>query len=254
MSENPYQAPSATLQSQPEARPSEGSIESAVSGEYDLPIGELVSEAWARVKGNKLPFFLAGLVSAVVYGGALAALSFSGLPDGQAAMAEGNFALGMMQSQLGGLLLMPITAPLTAGMMMFATRRAGGEEPGVGELFAYFGDLPRLVLLSLLSTVLIMVGFMLFVVPGIYLAVGYAFAVPLLVDRDLSPWEALETSRKAVTRRFFSVFAVALVFYVAMMLLSLTVIGLFWALPLFMLGLGLVYRRIFGFSSAASWA
>jgi len=251
MSENPYQAPGAELHRSTATATDEGSVESALAGDYDMPIGELVADAWARVKGNKLPFFLAGLVSLVVYGGATVAIAFSGLPNGQEAIAEGNVALGMLQSQIGGLLLMPITAPLTLGMTMFATRRAGGETPGVGELFAYYGHIPKLVLITILSTVLVIVGFLLFVLPGIYLGISYAFAPMLMIDKGLSPWEALETSRKSVTTHFFGVLGTAFVFYLLMMLLGMTVIGLLWAIPFFMLGLGLVYRRIFGFSSGA---
>lgn len=38
------------------------------------------------------------------------------------------------------------------------------------------------------------------VLPGIYLAVSYQLSLPLVADKGLGPWEAMETSRKIVSK------------------------------------------------------
>jgi len=52
---------------------------------------------------------------------------------------------------------------------------------------------------------LVVTGLILFVVPGIYLIVAYVFSNMLIVDRKLTPWQALEGSRRVVTRNWWGV-------------------------------------------------
>ena len=51
--------------------------------------------------------------------------------------------------------------------------------------------------------ILVIIGFLLFIIPGIYLAIGYTMAVPLLVLEEMDFWSALETSRKIVTKNWW---------------------------------------------------
>ncbi len=66
-----------------------------------------------------------------------------------------------------------------------------------------------------------------------------------------SPWQALETSRKAVTKRWFSLFGLyvvlTLITVVAMIPLTL---GLIWTVPLFFIATGIVYRNMFSCEEA----
>ena len=72
-------------------------------------------------------------------------------------------------------------------------------------------------------------------------------AIPLVVERGLSPWQALEASRKAITQHWFKVFGL---FFVLMLIMLLSMIplgiGLIWTLPLLIVTMGVLYRTIFG--------
>ena len=68
-----------------------------------------------------------------------------------------------------------------------------------------------------------------------------------MLDKRLSPWDSLEASRKAVTHHWFAVFGAAIVVYLLAMLLSLTLVGVIWALPMMLLAYGILYRVIFGY-------
>ena len=74
---------------------------------------------------------------------------------------------------------------------------------------------------------------LLLLIPGIYLSIAYRLAIPLVVERGLSPWQALEASRKAISQHWFKVFGL---FFVLMLIMLLSMIplgiGLIWTLPL----------------------
>ena len=94
---------------------------------------------------------------------------------------------------------------------------------------------------------MILLGLVLLVLPGIYLAIAYGFAIPLALERGLSPWEAMETSRKAVTHRWFAFLGLSLVCALLLMLSVLTLgIAYIWVLPLCVLAYGIAYRNLFG--------
>jgi uncharacterized membrane protein len=48
--------------------------------------------------------------------------------------------------------------------------------------------------LGLIKTLLILVGFMFFIIPGIYLSIRWMFAELLVIDRNMRPMEALKAS------------------------------------------------------------
>jgi uncharacterized membrane protein len=78
-------------------------------------------------------------------------------------------------------------------------------------------------------------------------------AIPLVIDRGLSPWQAMEASRKAITQHWFKVFG--LIFTLGLMILVSAIplgIGLIWTLPLTVICMGILYRTIFGGLPAAA--
>ena len=88
---------------------------------------------------------------------------------------------------------------------------------------------------------------LLFVIPGIYLMYAYMFAMPLIVEKKMGAWHALETSRKAVSKvwfRFFGfVWLLMLINAIAAIPLGL---GWIWTLPWSVLAFAMVYIKMFG--------
>ena len=90
------------------------------------------------------------------------------------------------------------------------------------------------------------IGFVLLIIPGIYLAVAYSMAIPLLVEKNMGIWEALETSRKTINKCWFRMFGLYVVVMVLIILALLPLgIGLIWAVPLVNVVMGVVYRNLF---------
>lgn len=72
--------------------------------------------------------------------------------------------------------------------------------PSVGE---YFGTLA----VSILYGIVVMIGFMLFIVPGIWLAIIYSFSVPVFLNEKLGVFESMKRSSELVKNRWWPAFA-----------------------------------------------
>ena len=68
-----------------------------------------------------------------------------------------------------------------------------------------------------------------------------------VVERGLTPWQALEASRKAITQHWFKVFGLFLLLGLITLISAIPLgIGLVWTIPLFVIAMGVLYRTIFG--------
>jgi len=84
------------------------------------------------------------------------------------------------------------------------------------------------------------------IIPGIYLMVAYSFVIQLVGDQGLSPWQAMEVSRKAVTHRWWSVLGLGLAVAILTGVSALGfLIPLIWTIPWLMMTTAVLYRRIF---------
>ena len=227
-----------------------GTLERGLKGEYDFNINDVISEAFALTKGNK------GVLWAAVV-----TLALVGIPSGflseiflerfyMDALGDENMDLQFNQQLWGNvsaLLMTPLTAPIYGGVWMLILKRSNGRQAAYGEVFSYFGKVVPLVILQILSIVLIFVGFLMLLLPGIYLSIAFGLAVPLLVERNLEPWQALRVSMRIVNHywfRFFVLGAVLGLLTIASALLL--VIPLIWAVPTMMIVGGVMYRITVG--------
>jgi hypothetical protein len=101
-----------------------------------------------------------------------------------------------------------------------------GEEVGWRSSLRFaLGRLPAIVWLSVLSGVLVLLGAILFVLPGIYLYVSFAVAVPVLLVEGAGPWRALGRSRRLVKGRWWGTLGVTLVGYLLVSIVTLALTG-----------------------------
>jgi len=244
-SPNPFAPPASSLQD-PIASGTVPSIEEALARGYDFSIDGLIKDAWQRVSGSK------GLIIAgfIIYGVVVQAVSFVlgmlfgvGYATSGAEPSTGAVALQMVVGILAG----TVGYPFLAGINMLGIRRAAGQPISFNEMFSHFGQFVPLLITGLLMTVLIYIGMLLLVLPGIYLSIAYVLAIPLVVERKLSPWQALEASRKAITQHWFKVFGLFLLLALIMLVSAIPLgIGMVWTLPLAIISVGVLYRCIFG--------
>jgi hypothetical protein len=115
-----------------------------------------------------------------------------------------------------------ISGPLYGGLFLVLLHRMRNQPAKVGEVFDGFRlDFVQLMLVGLVSTLLQKIGFCLCILPGIYLLVAWQFGIPLVADKKLEFWSALELSRKVATRVWFQVLALLIVTLLPFLLINL---------------------------------
>ena len=155
---------------------------------------------------------------------------------------------------IGWLIQTLIGAPLVAGFFIVADKIAKGQPHEFNDFFKGFDHMLQLVIGNLVMSVLIVLGLVLLIVPGIYLAVAYSMFVPIVIFARLEFWPALELSRKVVTKNWVNFFVLALVFVgIALLGLLALVVGLFAALPVIYCISYSAYDDIFGTGESSAF-
>ncbi|KWS11622.1 YciC family protein [Pseudomonas syringae] len=117
-----------------------------------------------------------------------------------------------------GLFFYPI---YTAALILFLDARSRGEDVHTRDVLAMAVRLwPTFAVLSAMSTLLIMFGLSLFVVPGIWVMIKLAFSEYLLVLRKLTPFMAMRESMQMTTGHFTRILVCVLSFYIPLWLLE----------------------------------
>lgn len=220
-----------------------GHLDRGLAGDYQLSFQGLISEAWGRVPGNKATVWKAMLFYLVV---AIALSFFFGLLEGSPP-DPGELQPPTLIGLIGQVVSAIVLLPMGVGLAYIGVALAREESPNPKSLFSWYDNTWKLLIMSVLMNLLVLIGLLLFVVPGIYLIVSYQIALPLAVDKKLGPWEALEASRKVIGHNWFLVFGLdivaALVIAVSMLLFGIPAI---WTVPALLIGFGILYNRMVG--------
>ncbi len=92
-----------------------------------------------------------------------------------------------------------VAGPFAAGLFIAVKRRMLEGRTDLMDVFAGFNRFVDTLLLGLVVTLFSLIGLAFCVIPFFIVGAIYVFAVPFLVDRKLSFWEAMESSRRLVT-------------------------------------------------------
>lgn len=142
-----------------------------------------------------------------------------------------------------------ISGVLGGGMNVFALKNVRGEKGDVKDLFAGFnGELfVPLLVSTLLMIVFVALGFVLLILPGLYLLLAYSLTSLLVVDKGLSFWDAMEVSRRTVNDRFGLFVVLGILTFLASLAGSLALgIGVLVTTPWIILAYATVYDALFG--------
>ncbi len=87
----------------------------------------------------------------------------------------------------------------------------------------------------------------LLIIPIVYLAIAYIYTTLFVVFYDAKPWEAMEASRKIVTRNWFIIFAYSIVIgIIASLGIIAFLIGIFATMPIAMIAIYTSFADITG--------
>jgi hypothetical protein len=210
--------------------------------DFEVKIGEYFSRGWEIFKKNAVQFILYTLLLGIILG------VLSQLPSPLGARGGENNPWG------GGNLIANILMPiLFAGYYFVAFQIVRNRDYAFGDFFQGFQKFLPIFLTSFVSTILTAIGFVLLIIPGIYLAVAYLFAQAFVIDKNFEFWSAMETSRKLVTRKWFSFFALALALMVLNFVGALIFgVGLLVTIPLTFCIIAAAFEDIVGLNSVAT--
>jgi uncharacterized membrane protein len=218
--------------------------EEILARDYQIDFGGCIKRAWNLLKANFGLMVAVNLVFGLLLGGIGALISLAvRVPLGfhsRVGLVAGIGANTLWAFAVGGALM--------GGLFAFNLKLIRGQPASFADAFAGFGK-PFGVLTATYIVVglLVYLGLALCLIPGIYLAIAWIFALPLVIDKKLGFWEAMELSRKVVKKNWWTVFALALLAgLVGSAGIVVCCIGVFFTVPLTYAILMYAYEDIFG--------
>lgn len=185
------------------------------AGSGNLDLGQVLNEAWELFTRDATAYVVATLI---------------------------HLAIIIVTCGLGIL----VFGPLIAGLVIMGFKARKGEPISYNDALAGFKVFGPTFVVSLIMGIGVLLGMVLCVLPGIYLAIAWAFALPLVIDKKMEAWPAMQLSMQKVNENFVPVLIVVLVLGVINSLGSSVVLGLLVTQPLYVLGVNVAYEKLFG--------
>jgi hypothetical protein len=176
-----------------------------------LDIISCYERSWALLKANFWPLVGVTVLMSIIY----SVLGYSN-----------HKGVIVVPPLLGGV--------LGGGFYYYFLLKVRGLPTTLGDLFAGFTRaFVTLLVAGILIAVFVAVGCICLLLPGIYLAVAYSFTKLLAVDKGLGFWEAMETSRRIITRQWWRILGLLLLSIPFLLLgCAALLVGVFVAIPL----------------------
>lgn len=197
---------------------------------------EAIKFGWQIVKKNLVFFVVIELI--VLFAGQIVSILEPSIREGE----NGGLILLLVN-----LATMFVQAGLSLGMVSIMLQAVTKKKLAYENLFSKFD--PVLMLKYLIAGILyiltMIVGLLLFIIPGIIFAVRLSFYPYVLVDKKTGPIEALKRSWEMTNGRVCKLLIYGLIsFGVFLLGLLALAIGLLVAIPVISLGQAHIYRKL----------
>jgi hypothetical protein len=237
-----------------------GNIESALKGDYQIDVKNIFTEAWQQTLKSRISMNV-GLLFSVLLGMLVSFIGSNYLGGIEAVLADPEASM---------LLNMVVTIavwPFLGGVEMMGVSHAVGMKTNVKMIFSFLQRASWVVLCALFTSVLINIGFQLFVLPGVFLAITLSLTIPLVIEKKMTPMKAIILSVQTLRFKFLSLLYIYVVLFLSLVLLFMPLalliessfaplgfivflIGITFLAPLYYNIKGILYREIFGISIA----
>lgn len=217
--------------------------------DYSLDIGSCISRAWELVKAHFWPLIGISLLVMLAMGAVNQLVGIFTGPPVRSMLLERRFSAGTISIFFGAsIVTAPLYDVLMGGLFMYYLKLIRGQRAEIGDAFSGFTlAFSQLALLGLVKSLLTFLALLFCIVPGIYVSVAWMFAVPLVIDRRMEFWPAMELSRKVISKHWFLLFAFLLVLgLVTVCGVLACCIGLLVSIPIGWAALLYAYEDIFG--------
>lgn len=270
-------------------------LEKAMAGNYSYSISKLFDEAWEKTNGFKMVFWTVLATAFLIFVVIAMATAFISNQIIDRWLLAALTQAGILGANLISIVSITKTTlylfavffilPVLAGIWMIAIAHSTGQAIKPGMLLGYYRQQKRYWLSYLWTFFLTELGIVLsatvadytvglfgkgahmiavamLVAVWAYVTVSYFFTLPLLAELNLTTWQALEVSRKAIGKHFIKVLGTLLVTVLVSIVIPSWVIVLLvtsvhkvmigfcvifiWLLPFYSLCTAILYREILG--------
>jgi uncharacterized membrane protein len=196
-------------------------------------IGDAVRFGWETF-GRNVAFLLAVYIAAMVI-----SVDISGATEMEMVSGPAEFVLYILQALA--------SAVLEMGLIAIAIQFVDGHKPEFGDLFNRVHLVIKYIAAQIVVGLMIMAGLILFIFPGIYLAIRFSFFGYFIVTEECGPLDALQKTWDLTKGHTLDL----LVFYLAVIGINILglmafVVGIFVTLPITSLATAVVFRRLQG--------
>jgi uncharacterized membrane protein len=203
-------------------------------------IGEVIRLGWETFKKNAL-LAIGILIGLVVINSVISGIT--------GAFDKSNFVVILVIN----ILSLVVSTWLSVVMYRLIIKITDGKAVSTEDLKTEPMLLVRFFAAQLVAGILIVIGFVLLIVPGVYLALRFMFAPYAIVDKNLGPIEALKYSgelTKGIKWQLlgYSIVAILIILVGAIALL----VGLLVAVPVVMFASVHIYRKLQGQATVVS--
>jgi len=155
-----------------------------------------------------------------------------------------NFNQNATTFLIGNILVWVLNVIIDMGIIRITLKFVDLEKPSFSNLF-HGSFLINYVLTSIISGVIIIIGLVLFVIPGIIFALRLHFAKYLVIDKEMGPVDAIQKSWNITKGITWNLFLLTLLLILINILGFIALlVGLFITIPLTIVTNAFVYRKL----------
>ncbi|USD66557.1 hypothetical protein [Vibrio sp. SCSIO 43136] len=229
-----------------------GSLETALSGKYELSVASVIQEAWKFTIRHFLNFSPAILTLVAIqvaifyvaldlqYGDAKILLDIVKDPS----LIDDRFVQSIFVANFS---YEVIGAPLYAGISLMAMSHAAGLKTKVRHITKGLQFTVPVILATLFSMLLQGIASVLLPFVSFYLTLAFSHSILLICEKRVPPMQSLLISLRAVNKKLIPIAGIytilGLMFVVAMLMSGL---GLIFVVPFYFHVKGVLYRNMFG--------
>ena len=167
-------------------------------------------------------------------------------PDGTTTTSSAGVLLFFVGAAIMSFIVMAVSQILQAGVVKAALGVTDGKAYSLGELYRGW-DKGKVIIAAILVGLMTGVGFLLCYLPGIVLAYLSMFTIYFVVDKDMSPVDAIKASFAMTTQRLGETVVFAILSYLVVMVGFLVCgIGALVSVPVAIIATAFAFRRLHG--------
>lgn len=192
---------------------------------------EIKKEAWEISNKNKWNIWKPSLIIALISGIAGAIIT---------AIFGEKSIVGLILNVIVGIALIPATV----GLIKYMLNLVRGKKYSIDNLKEFYSIAGICIALSLIIVVFVAVGFLLLIIPGIIIALNYAFVFYLLADNNkLEIKECMSKSKELIKgyRLDYCLFSLS---FIGWILLCVLIVPIIWVVPYIITAETLYYDKL----------